>query len=337
MHLEAVMAGALMTTGANVLIQATFVMTIGWLLERWIAQRGPEAVAFVQRATLVAVHSLLPRGGVYVSLPEPGDMGGPLGPAGLAYLTLSLLWLIGALFGMSRLALGMRTATNLVSTSSRADEAWINRAKQLARSENLPTARIDALDVRVSDRIGGPCLVGVRRPVLLLPAANLASCNDLVLLHELTHLRRSDNFWSLVTAAVRCGVWVHPLAWRLRRAHHVASEHACDDAVLASRPNPIEYVRSLLDFSYAGPLVPAAVPAASLFGRRGELLERSRRLLSRSSERNGDAPQSRRGFASLPVVVLTLALGVFASTLFAVHHTATAALAGWALLWCAMP
>ncbi|MEM1445874.1 MAG: M56 family metallopeptidase [Planctomycetota bacterium] len=345
MQVESVMAGALMTAGANVLIQVTCVLSAGWLLERIATRRGPEAVAWVQRATLVSVllipaaaiamHSLMPRSGVYVSLPEPAAMGGPLSAVGLVYLLLSMIWFAGTVWGLMRLALGMRKAKALVDSSLPADGFWTDRAKQLARQEGLPPERIDVLDVRISDQVGGPCLVGMRRPALILPAANLHACNDLVLLHELTHLRRSDNFWGVVTSAVRSSVWVHPLAWRLRRAHHVASEHACDDAVLASRPNAVEYVRSLVSFSNAGPLVPAAVPAASLFGKRGELLERSRRLLSQT---DGHVEKARaRGFATLPATALILGGVVLASTLFAVHHTSTAALAGWALLWCAMP
>ncbi|MEM7577415.1 MAG: M56 family metallopeptidase [Planctomycetota bacterium] len=347
MHLESVMAGTLMTAGANMLIQVTCVLAIGWLLERIMTRRGPEAVAFVQRATLVGlllipmaaivVHSLLPTGGLYISLPEPGEMAGPLGTAGFAYLTLSAVWFVGALSGLMRLAFGMRMASLLVDASEPATGAWVRRTRQLARAERLPAKQIAALDVRVSPRIHGPCLVGLRRPVLLLPAAHLEACNDLVLLHELTHLRRSDNFWNALTSFARSCVWVHPLAWRLPRAHHVTSEHVCDDAVIARRPNAVAYVRTLLDFSHAGPMIPAATPAASLFGRRGELLDRSRRLLGRSDQRDARSASRSQGFTTLSIVALTLGSVVVASALVAVHHTATAALAGWALLWCAMP
>lgn len=93
------------------------------------------------------------------------------------------------------------------------------------------------VEMRVAPDLETPCLFGVFRPVLLLPANLLETLDDVewrnILLHEFGHLRRWDplsNAWMSLAGIVH---WFNPLViWAIRRMRQ-DRELACDQLVLA--------------------------------------------------------------------------------------------------------
>ena len=107
-----------------------------------------------------------------------------------------------------------------------------------------PRLRATTVDV-------GPALLGVIRPVVVLPAHLLAAPPaDLraVLAHELAHLRRGD---AAVAAVQRVAValwWFHPLVWLMSAQLTLAREGCCDEAAIAGLGlDPLAYAQTLLD------------------------------------------------------------------------------------------
>lgn len=81
-----------------------------------------------------------------------------------------------------------------------------------------------------------PMAVGVFRPVILLPeSVCLLPPEDLrmILLHELTHLRRRDMERKLLLLLAACIHWFNPMVWLMLRFAGQDMESTCDDAVLA--------------------------------------------------------------------------------------------------------
>jgi beta-lactamase regulating signal transducer with metallopeptidase domain len=78
-----------------------------------------------------------------------------------------------------------------------------------------------------------PMLIGLFRPAIILPDRDFTDEQlKSILLHELTHLRRSDVLVKWL-AAFACAVhWFNPLVWLLRREIDRACELACDEAVV---------------------------------------------------------------------------------------------------------
>lgn len=98
-----------------------------------------------------------------------------------------------------------------------------------------------------------PMLVGLFRPILLLPDASpLPPC---ALRHELQHLRRRDiPFKALILWA--CALhWFNPALWLMARAADRDVELACDDAVLGSmtRAEKLDYAQAILHASQGDP------------------------------------------------------------------------------------
>ena len=83
---------------------------------------------------------------------------------------------------------------------------------------------------------GSPMAVGILRPVILLPE-NVCGLPEadlrMILLHELTHLRRRDMERKLLLLLAACVHWFNPLVWVMVRSAGRDIEATCDDAVLA--------------------------------------------------------------------------------------------------------
>lgn len=98
---------------------------------------------------------------------------------------------------------------------------------------------------------GSPLLLGIRRPIIILPASLLTGCSlyqlRLMLAHELAHLRRRDLLWGWLPALAQGLFWFHPLVWLVGREWYLAQELACDEmAVRVSHAPPGDYGEVLL-------------------------------------------------------------------------------------------
>ena len=122
-------------------------------------------------------------------------------------------------------------------------------------------------------------------PVILLPAAASewpAKRLEMVLTHELAHVRRRDLWWRLAGTLACCLYWFHPLAWWAAAQQRKESEMACDDQVLKCGSAAV-YAESLVAVAReaAGQRMPAAVMAMAkpreLEGRLLAVLDGSRR------------------------------------------------------------
>ena len=105
------------------------------------------------------------------------------------------------------------------------------------------------LAMRQSATLDSPCLCGVLRPKLLLPA-ELPGDEALyyMLLHERCHARAWDTLWAFVRGALCCAFWFHPLVWMAARLNRADAELACDERVAArlSAAQRCDYAQTLL-------------------------------------------------------------------------------------------
>lgn len=104
--------------------------------------------------------------------------------------------------------------------------------------------------VRTSSHPMEPGVVGIFRPVLLLPTGILEHLApkqmELILAHELCHVRRRDNLTAAIHMLVETVFWFHPLVWWISVSLMEERERACDEGVLELGSEPRTYAESIL-------------------------------------------------------------------------------------------
>ena len=157
--------------------------------------------------------------------------------------------------------------------------AWLAaEAAAIARSLGLRRAA-RRVEVRVSATDGAPYLVGLARPIIVLPLTlseprsgeSKDHARRAALAHELAHVRRGDAMLRLVQAAAATLFFFWPIVRLVNRRLDLAREQACDAwAVTVGPLSARDYARMLVDAARQ-----SAAPAARLaLARRGGHLRR---------------------------------------------------------------
>jgi beta-lactamase regulating signal transducer with metallopeptidase domain len=116
---------------------------------------------------------------------------------------------------------------------------------------NLLTETNRPVRLLTSDKARVPAALGFRDPAIVLPAWALSdlSAAELrpILIHELAHLRRRDDWTNLLQKTIRALLFFHPAVWWIDARLSIEREMACDDAVLAATGNARAYAGCLID------------------------------------------------------------------------------------------
>ena len=215
----------------------------------------------------------------------------PPAPVSIPYvalwpLALCAAWLLILAVQVTQLGRAFRDARYLLRTAEPVPAAVARRALELVRRFALPVMP----RVRASRQSAAPLLTGMVRPTILLPTQATATLSrdelDLVLGHELAHVRRGDLVWGWIPALASRLFFFHPLARFATREYLAAREEACDAEVLQRLDAaPADYGQLLLKLGVA-PIddVLAAAGTSPTFAslkRRLIMLDRSRTPASR--------------------------------------------------------
>jgi beta-lactamase regulating signal transducer with metallopeptidase domain len=160
--------------------------------------------------------------------------------------------------------------------------------------------------LRVSGELESPAIVGVFRPVVVLPLSSEGWSPErlrAVLLHESAHLKHRDGL-ALLVAQTACALyWFQPLTWWVARRLRRECELAADEAVISAGMRATTYAQHLLAIA-RGMRVPAV--GIAMASRPSELARRVHALVGRNRL---PAPLTRRravllGVAAAAVLAL---------------------------------
>jgi beta-lactamase regulating signal transducer with metallopeptidase domain len=101
-----------------------------------------------------------------------------------------------------------------------------------------------------SDRVRVPAAIGFFKPTIVIPTWAIRELTSAeiktVILHELAHLRRWDDWTNLAQKVVSALLFFHPAIWWIGRGLAREREMACDDFVLAATADHRGYARCLV-------------------------------------------------------------------------------------------
>ena len=237
--------------------------------------------------------------GPVASSPQ-ADGSPPLAPAAGVFL----IWALGCGTGLVSLgAAALRFRKLVRGATPIRDPDWIRSTDRLRQRAHV---RGDT-PILSSARISTPMTGGPLKPVILLPVSAkrwTPGRREMVVSHELVHVRRRDALWRLVAGAVVALYWFHPLTWLASRLAAAARERSCDEEVLALGVRPSAYARHL--YSLARELAPGPTVLALPVVQHPHLESRIMAILKANRPRFSGI----RTCAALATVVLA---GMFAA------------------------
>ena len=124
---------------------------------------------------------------------------------------------------------------------------WLTFTIRLRKSRKF-LGRRGRTNIYVSKRIKSPCLAGLIQAVYLTEDVLRNDTTELMVRHELTHLRHLDFLWSLCRTAAVTVYWWNPFIWLAAICSKRDAELACDEAVAAKLPESkrLAYARAIL-------------------------------------------------------------------------------------------
>lgn len=190
--------------------------------------------------------------------------------SGLQFLFAA--WLLGACGVLVVGGVGYRRVLCRITRGAVATSGAINES--VARvAQQLGVKRVP--QVIVSSAVDSPAVAGLLRPVLLLPVGfpEGFSANEarMVLLHELTHLKRHDLPLNWLLCVLQAVHWFNPLLWLAFARMRADRETACDAQVLGAdaEDRRADYGHALLKLQNSGAKSGLSLAFVGIFARAG--------------------------------------------------------------------
>lgn len=218
---------------------------------------------------------------------------------------IACIWLAVAVFMLVRLVLANFLVVRLRRNSRKAD----NEMRELCRRTSQALGVL-APETKLSGRVHSPCLVGIRKPAILLPERALISRQAMrdVFLHELAHLARHDCLFQLLARIATAVLFFQPLVWWLSRRLEQIADDICDDYVIQYGTDRKEYAHTLVDFAEQLPLQWMAAQAAlGMVSLRSSLSRRIVRILD--SSRTLTLELSKKRMALIVLIGISATVG----------------------------
>ncbi len=216
---------------------------------------------------------------------------------------LAIVWIAGSILIATLAVVRIARFRRLLKHGAAAPAWLVDEVERLAKQIGLKRVPATLL---VPDTVS-PLLWSLGgRPQIILPEGLLARMDrqerEAILLHELCHLKRRDNWVRLLELAAGCCYWWHPAVWWARREIQWSEEACCDAWVVwhmsgGGRP----YAKALLAMvDFLSESQPAVHPVASGFGRVESLKRRLTMIMQ------GDTPRRLTGAGRLAVLFVAM-------------------------------
>jgi uncharacterized protein (TIGR03435 family) len=189
---------------------------------------------------------------------------------------------------------------------------WHYRRIRADRRKAIPLALSLPIPALSSASRVEPGVFGIREPVLLLPQGIIHHLTpaqlELILAHEICHVRRRDNLTAAVHMVVEAVFWFYPPIWWIRAQLVAERERACDEEVCSQGAQLETYAEAILTvckfYLKPPPIWSAGITGADLKQRIEAIMARSR------TEKVSFAQRMMLASVGIAAISLPLTLGV---------------------------
>ena len=177
-------------------------------------------------------------------------------------------WAVVAAIGLARVALGLWHLHSVWRDCTPVGASALD-PMVVATLEEFRAGR--PVELLTSEQLRVPTAIGLSGPAVIVPRWTLRELSpdelNAVLLHELAHLRRWDDWTNLVQKVLRAVFFFHPAVWWVESRLSLEREMACDDIVLAHTSNPRAYAECLVSLAEKNLLQSGLAFAQAAVGR----------------------------------------------------------------------
>jgi peptide/nickel transport system substrate-binding protein len=158
-----------------------------------------------------------------------------------------VMWILGVVILSLRLVLGFRLIHRLRSSFTGPVPSYLEAAaKRLSASLQLEY-KVTLYASRIVDV---PMVIGYLKPVILIPVSTLAGLTakqlEMILAHELAHIRRFDHLVNLLQTVTEILFFFNPATWWISSQIRQEREYCCDVlAVRACGVDNLSYAKAL--------------------------------------------------------------------------------------------
>ena len=244
---------------------------------------------------------------------------------------LFVAWMIGVTFGLLHVAHGLYRLRRLRATCTPVDLDQLDATSRAILVEaGAPSFSrfwkracpelVEGVGVNrhvtlcTSDAVRVPAAIGYFRPLVVFPTWALSEIPpaelNAILLHELAHLRRWDDFTNLAQKVVKAIFFFHPAVWFIESRLTLEREMACDDAVLAASFSPRAYAESLVGLAEKSFLRRGVQLAQAAVSHVQQLKLRLAEILRKDKTQQGSARIGKPAVALMSLIGIISFYGV---------------------------
>jgi beta-lactamase regulating signal transducer with metallopeptidase domain len=195
---------------------------------------------------------------------------------------LEIMWALLSFVMLVRLGFGYWKLRGLKAAATQAPAEWQLRLRSLSGMNGVRRQT----QLLVSNHVAAPMSLGFLNPAILIPRAFLDTLSDSelehVVLHELGHLRRRDDWTNLAQKLIEAMLPIQPAVYWIGRRMSLEREMACDDWVIAATGTAEPYAASLAKVAELSQWAHAGILAAGATGNRSQLFIRVHHMLDRT-------------------------------------------------------
>lgn len=159
---------------------------------------------------------------------------------------LVYIWLAGFCLHLFRTSIDFLHCRKLaVSECHTLDKAWHEKFNNLQRMLNIK----GHISYRVSQLVNSPCVIGMLKPIVLIPSSMLmqmpAAQIEAVILHELAHIRRNDYLVNFIQCLAKSLFFFNPFFAYISKLVDQERENACDDIAVQACGSALVFSKSI--------------------------------------------------------------------------------------------